>query len=69
MADSKVPPACRYEGTANGQMDTASPASVRDVTGSPTELPEGPEAGGEASTNQKNFNRSKRLMINRLIKS
>ena len=50
-------------------MDTASPAGVRDVTGSLTELPEGPEASGEVSTNQKNFNRSKKLRINRLIKS
>ena len=40
-------------------MDTTSPADVRDVTGSPTELPEGPEAGGEMSTNQQNLNRSK----------
>ena len=46
-------------------MDTASPARVRDVTGSPTELPEGPEAGGEVSTNQNYFDRSKKLKINR----
>ena len=46
-------------------MDTASPAGVRDVTGSTTELPEGPEAGGEVSTNQNNFDRSKKLKINR----
>ena len=35
-------------------MDTASPAGVRDVTGSPTELPEDPKASGELSTDQKN---------------
>ena len=50
-------------------MDTASPAGVHDVTGSPTELPEDPEAGGEVSTDQKNFDQSKKLTINRGINS
>lgn len=53
-------------GTVNdwGRGEESSDVDVRDVTGSPTELPEDLEAGGEVSTDQKNFDQSKKLTIN-----